>query len=141
MNCSVLPHYPCCWREKETYIVKKDRSSKFLVWLGAHDDYWMEECGNVCITSNLFNYLKSLKTYRRSYQTKYVLYVSLQPFKHTNCEYTVPAPRWGIKAKHSINHLRGVWRQGLALSIGPNCVGFTWRRRQNPVSETFCLEK
>jgi hypothetical protein len=25
------------------------------------------------------------------------------------------------------------------LSIGPNWVGFTWRRRQNPVSETLCF--
>jgi hypothetical protein len=25
---------------------------------------------------------------------------------------------------------------GLAMSIGPNWVGITWRRRQNPVSET-----
>jgi hypothetical protein len=32
-----------------------------------------------------------------------------------------------------------VRRQGLALWIGPNRVGSTWRRRQNPVSETFCV--
>jgi hypothetical protein len=25
----------------------------------------------------------------------------------------------------------------LALSIGPNWVGFTWGRRQNPISETL----
>jgi hypothetical protein len=31
-------------------------------------------------------------------------------------------------------------RRGLALSIGPNWVGFTWRERQNPVSETSCFE-
>jgi hypothetical protein len=35
----------------------------------------------------------------------------------------------------------GVWRQGLALSIGPNWVGSTWRWKQNPVSETLCLKK
>jgi hypothetical protein len=29
---------------------------------------------------------------------------------------------------------------GLALSIGPYWVGFTWRRRQYPVSETLCFE-
>jgi hypothetical protein len=29
----------------------------------------------------------------------------------------------------------------LALSIGSNWVGFTWRQRQNPVSETLCFEK
>jgi hypothetical protein len=28
-------------------------------------------------------------------------------------------------------------RQGLTLSIGPNGVGFTWGRTQNPVSETL----
>jgi hypothetical protein len=27
----------------------------------------------------------------------------------------------------------------LALSTGPNWVGSTWRRRQNPVSETLCV--
>jgi hypothetical protein len=32
-------------------------------------------------------------------------------------------------------------RYGLALSIGPNRVGFTWSRRQTPVSETLCFEK
>jgi hypothetical protein len=31
--------------------------------------------------------------------------------------------------------------QGVAPSIGPNWVGFTWRWRQNPVSETSCFEK
>jgi hypothetical protein len=35
----------------------------------------------------------------------------------------------------------GVRRQGLSLSTGPNWVGPTWRRRQNPVSETLCFEK
>jgi hypothetical protein len=34
-----------------------------------------------------------------------------------------------------------VRRYGLALSIGPNWLDFTWRRRQNPVSETLCFEK
>jgi hypothetical protein len=34
-----------------------------------------------------------------------------------------------------------VRRWGLALSIGPNRVGCTWRRRQNPVSETLCFKK
>jgi hypothetical protein len=29
----------------------------------------------------------------------------------------------------------------LAISTGPNCVGFTWRWRQNPVSETLCYER
>jgi hypothetical protein len=33
----------------------------------------------------------------------------------------------------------GVLRQGPALSTGPNWVGSTWRRRQNPVSETLCV--
>jgi hypothetical protein len=32
-----------------------------------------------------------------------------------------------------------VWREWLALSTGPNWVGPTWRRRQNPVSETLCV--
>jgi hypothetical protein len=32
-------------------------------------------------------------------------------------------------------------RWGLALSIGPNWVGFTWRRRQNPVSETLWFDR
>jgi hypothetical protein len=26
---------------------------------------------------------------------------------------------------------------GIALSIGPNWVGFTWGRRENPISETL----
>jgi hypothetical protein len=30
-------------------------------------------------------------------------------------------------------------RQGLVLSIGPNWVGSTWRRRQNPVSRMMCV--
>jgi hypothetical protein len=30
---------------------------------------------------------------------------------------------------------------GLALLFGINWVGFTWRRRQNPVSEMLCFEK
>jgi hypothetical protein len=34
----------------------------------------------------------------------------------------------------------GVRRYGLAPSIGPNWVGYTWRRRQNPVSETLCFK-
>jgi hypothetical protein len=36
--------------------------------------------------------------------------------------------------KHSTNR-----RQGIALSIGHNWVGSTWRRRHNPVSETLCV--
>jgi hypothetical protein len=28
---------------------------------------------------------------------------------------------------------------GLALYFGPNWIGSTWRRRQNPVSETLCF--
>jgi hypothetical protein len=32
-----------------------------------------------------------------------------------------------------------VRRWGLALSIGPNWVGSTWRRRQDPASERLCF--
>jgi hypothetical protein len=32
-----------------------------------------------------------------------------------------------------------VSREGLAPSIGPNWIGNTWRRRQNPVSEMLCV--
>jgi hypothetical protein len=31
-------------------------------------------------------------------------------------------------------------RERLALSIGSNWMGSTWRRRQNPVSEALCLK-
>jgi hypothetical protein len=34
-----------------------------------------------------------------------------------------------------------VRKEGLALSIGLNRVGFTWSRRQNPVSKTLYFEK
>jgi hypothetical protein len=34
-----------------------------------------------------------------------------------------------------------LWRQGLTLLIGSNWVGFVWRRRQNPVSETLCFKQ
>jgi hypothetical protein len=33
-----------------------------------------------------------------------------------------------------------IWRQVLALPIGSNWVVTTWRRRQNPVSETLCFK-
>jgi hypothetical protein len=33
-----------------------------------------------------------------------------------------------------------LWKYRLALSIGRNWVGFTWRRMYNPVSETLCLK-
>jgi hypothetical protein len=32
-------------------------------------------------------------------------------------------------------------RQRLSLSIGHNWVGTTWRRRQNPIYETFCFKQ
>jgi hypothetical protein len=51
--------------------------------------------------------------------------------------------KWTYMYKH-VNHEKlndSGFPQGLALSIGPNWVGFTWGQRQNPVSETLCFEK
>jgi hypothetical protein len=52
--------------------------------------------------------------------------------------------RWFVLCLACIPHLgagTGVRRQGISLSFGPNWVGVTWRRRQNPVSETLCFDK
>jgi hypothetical protein len=57
--------------------------------------------------------------------------IQLSPIDRATPYFRTPvlAPRWGlVQANHNINHLAagtGVRRQGLAVSIGPNRVGFT----------------
>jgi hypothetical protein len=51
--------------------------------------------------------------------------------------------RWFVLCLACIPHLgvgTGVRRERLTLSIGPIWVGSTWRRRENPISETLCFE-
>jgi hypothetical protein len=49
--------------------------------------------------------------------------------------YVYVVHHWRVKNTFQI--LDSVSISRLALSIGPNWVGFTWRRRQDPVSEMF----